>query len=52
VARRIGAENVNLSGGRLEQGTQRFLVRTVNEFDTLDDMANAVIATVDGNLSI
>ena len=27
------AENVNLSGGRLEQGTQRFLVRTVNEFD-------------------
>ncbi len=48
VARRIGAENVNLSGGRLEQGTQRFLVRTVNEFDTLDDMANSVIATVDG----
>lgn len=48
VAKRIGAENVNLSGGRLEQGTQRFLVRTVNEFDTLDDMANAVIATVDG----
>src|ERR1041384_197767 len=37
VAQRIGAENVNLSGGRLEQGTQRFLVRTVNEFDTLDD---------------
>ena len=48
VARRIGAENVNLSGGRLEQGTQRFLVRTVNEFDTLDDMANSVIATVEG----
>ncbi|HET7810606.1 MAG TPA: efflux RND transporter permease subunit [Steroidobacteraceae bacterium] len=48
VARRIGAENVNLSGGRLEQGTQRFLVRTVNEFNTLEDMANAVIAVVDG----
>jgi hydrophobic/amphiphilic exporter-1 (mainly G- bacteria), HAE1 family len=48
VARRIGAENVNLSGGRLEQGTQRFLVRTVNEFDTLEDMANSVIAIVDG----
>lgn len=48
VAKRIGAENVNLSGGRLEQGTQRFLVRTVNEFDTLDDMANSVIANVDG----
>jgi HAE1 family hydrophobic/amphiphilic exporter-1 len=48
VAARLGAENVNLSGGRLEQGTQRFLVRTVNEFESLDDMANAVIATVDG----
>jgi hydrophobic/amphiphilic exporter-1 (mainly G- bacteria), HAE1 family len=48
VAQRIGAENVNLSGGRLEQGTQRFLVRTVNEFESLDDMANAVIATIDG----
>ncbi len=48
VTARIGAENVNLSGGRLEQGTQRFLVRTMNEFDTLEDMANSVIATVDG----
>ena len=48
IAQRLGTENVNLSGGRLEQGTQRFLVRTVNEFKTLDDMAGAVIATVDG----
>lgn len=48
VAARIGAENVNLSGGRLEQGTQRFLVRTLNEFGSLEEMANAVIATVDG----
>ncbi|MBK6599212.1 MAG: efflux RND transporter permease subunit [Proteobacteria bacterium] len=47
VAARLGAENVNLSGGRLEQGTQRFLVRTVNEFTTLEGMANAVIATID-----
>jgi hydrophobic/amphiphilic exporter-1 (mainly G- bacteria), HAE1 family len=48
VAQRIGAENVNLSGGRLEQGTQRFLVRTVNEFESLDDMADSVVATVGG----
>lgn len=48
VAQRLAAENVNLSGGRLEQGTQRFLVRTVNEFDSLEDMANAVLAVVDG----
>src|SRR5512147_471985 len=48
VTRRIRAENVNLSGGRLEQGTQRFLVRTLNEFATIEDMANAIIATRDG----
>ena len=44
VARRLRQENVNLSGGRLEQGTQRFLVRTLNEFATVEDMANAIIA--------
>ena len=32
IADRIRAENVNLSGGRLEEGNQRFLVRTLNEF--------------------
>jgi HAE1 family hydrophobic/amphiphilic exporter-1 len=47
VALRLRAENVNLSGGRLEQGTQRFLVRTLNEFQTVDEMANAIIASVD-----
>ena len=48
VTRRLRAENVNLSGGRLEQGTQRFLVRTLNEFETVEQMANAIIATKDG----
>ena len=48
VAQRIRAENVNLSGGRLEQGTQRFLVRTLNEFRSVEEMANAIIAAVGG----
>ncbi|HEX7063317.1 MAG TPA: efflux RND transporter permease subunit [Woeseiaceae bacterium] len=48
VASRIRAENVNLSGGRLEEGSQRFLVRTINEFETVDGFANAIIATVGG----
>jgi HAE1 family hydrophobic/amphiphilic exporter-1 len=45
VASRIRAENVNLSGGRLEEGSQRFLVRTINEFDTVQEIADAIIAT-------
>jgi HAE1 family hydrophobic/amphiphilic exporter-1 len=48
VTRRLRAENVNLSGGRLEQGMQRFLVRTLNEFESVEQMANAIIATRDG----
>jgi HAE1 family hydrophobic/amphiphilic exporter-1 len=48
IAARIRAENVNLSGGRLEEGSQRFLVRTINEFQTVDEFAGAIIANVAG----
>jgi HAE1 family hydrophobic/amphiphilic exporter-1 len=48
VAARLRAENINLSGGRLEQGSQRFLVRTLNEFATVGEIADAVIATPAG----
>ncbi len=46
IARRIRAENVNLSGGRLEEGNQRFLVRTLNEFQTVAEFEDAIVATV------
>jgi HAE1 family hydrophobic/amphiphilic exporter-1 len=46
IADRIRAENVNLSGGRLEEGDQRFLVRTLNEFQTVEEFSNAIIANV------
>jgi HAE1 family hydrophobic/amphiphilic exporter-1 len=48
VAQRLREENVNLSGGRLEQGTQRFLVRTLNEFASVQEMSDAIIANVEG----
>jgi hydrophobic/amphiphilic exporter-1 (mainly G- bacteria), HAE1 family len=48
IAARLRAENVNLSGGRLEQGTQRFLVRTLNEFASVEEIADAIIATPAG----
>jgi len=46
IAQRIRAENVNLSGGRLEEGNQRFLVRTVNEFQDVDEFRDAIVAYV------
>ncbi|MDH4256089.1 MAG: efflux RND transporter permease subunit, partial [Gammaproteobacteria bacterium] len=48
VAARIRAENVNLSGGRLEEGSQRFLVRTINEFQEVEEFGDAIVATVAG----
>ncbi len=44
VAARVRAENTNLSGGSLEQGNQRFLVRTINEYRSVDEFAATVIA--------
>jgi HAE1 family hydrophobic/amphiphilic exporter-1 len=46
IADRIRAENVNLSGGRLEQGNQRFLVRTLNEFQSVEEFNDAIVAYV------
>jgi HAE1 family hydrophobic/amphiphilic exporter-1 len=48
VTNRLRAENVNLSGGELQQGNQRFLVRTLNEFTSVDEIANAIIASPNG----
>jgi len=48
IAARIRAENVNLSGGRLEEGNQRFLVRTLNEFQTVDEFRDAIVGYVAG----
>jgi len=46
IAARIRAENVNLSGGRLEEGDQRFLIRTLNEFQSIDEIRDAIVAYV------
>ncbi|SMO67131.1 efflux RND transporter permease subunit [Gracilimonas mengyeensis] len=43
VTQILAAENVNLSGGRLEEGAQQYLVRTLNEFRTVDQIRDVVI---------
>lgn len=47
IAARLEAENVNLSGGQLETAGQRFLVRTLNEFESVADMRRLVVAVQD-----
>lgn len=48
ITQRLQDENVNVSGGRVEDGSQEYLVRTINQFENLDDMRNLYIATRDG----
>jgi HAE1 family hydrophobic/amphiphilic exporter-1 len=43
VVARLAAENVNLTGGRLQDGQTEFLVRTINEFERPADMRHIVI---------
>jgi HAE1 family hydrophobic/amphiphilic exporter-1 len=45
VIQRLQQENINISGGRLEEGSQRFLVRTVNQFATVDEIRDMLITT-------
>ncbi len=45
---RLSAENVNVSAGRLEDGTQRYLVRTINQFDSVPEIADVIISTGSG----
>ncbi len=49
VTQILSAENVNLSGGRLEEGTQQYLVRTLNEFRDLEQIRNVVLMSNEGN---
>jgi len=43
VIDRLRVENVNISGGRLDEGSQRFLVRTINQFADVDEIANMLL---------
>ncbi len=48
VIQRLQQENVNLSGGRLDQGTQRYLVRTVNQFASVEQIGEMLVSSTQG----
>ena len=47
VTSRLAAENVNLTGGMLKDGEAEFLVRTLNEFQGIDEIGEIVIGQID-----
>ncbi len=45
VNERLRQENINISGGRIEEGSERYLVRTVNQFSNLSQIQDLLITT-------
>jgi len=45
---RLAAENVNVSAGRLEEGTQRYLVRTINQFGSVEEFGSLIVYPGEG----
>ncbi|MFP4172421.1 MAG: efflux RND transporter permease subunit [Candidatus Hydrogenedentota bacterium] len=43
VANSLAQQNINLSGGRLREGRTEYLVRTLNEFQTIDEIRSALL---------
>ncbi|MBN8741729.1 MAG: acriflavin resistance protein [Lysobacterales bacterium 69-70] len=48
VVQRLKDENVNISGGRIEEGSQRYLVRTINQFATVEEMRELLVRVDNG----
>ena len=43
LSARLAAENVNVSAGRLEEGAQRYLVRTINQFASVEEFGGLIV---------
>ena len=48
VSQRLAAENVNLAGGSIKQGDTEYLIRTLNEFRSAEEIAEVLIPCPDG----
>jgi HAE1 family hydrophobic/amphiphilic exporter-1 len=49
VSAALGRENVNLPGGNVREGLRDLYVRSIGEFESVDQIGDTVITTVDGN---
>ncbi|MDZ7772758.1 MAG: efflux RND transporter permease subunit [Balneolaceae bacterium] len=48
VQQAIASENVNLPGGNVNSGMQQLYVRTLGEFEDLDQIRNTIVSVVEG----
>ncbi|MCG9696934.1 efflux RND transporter permease subunit [Shewanella sp. Isolate11] len=43
IRERIAAENINLSAGKVVQGDKEYLVRTLNQFNSLEELGQIIV---------
>jgi len=43
IKRRINEENINLSAGKVIQGDREYLVRTLNQFNSLEELGQVIV---------
>ena len=48
INRRLSGENINIAGGNLKEGDTEYIVRTLNQFASVEEISNIVIATRNG----
>lgn len=44
VITKLAQNNVNIPGGQLDEGETRYMIRTLNEFQSIEDMENIAVA--------
>ncbi len=50
ISQRLKTQNINLSGGQIKNGQQQLLVRTFNEYRSLEDFAETIILSKDNKI--
>lgn len=48
ISNRIKSENINVSAGRVYDGQQEFLARTLNQFTNIEEIGNVIIKQEEG----
>ncbi|MEE8350121.1 MAG: efflux RND transporter permease subunit [Acidobacteriota bacterium] len=48
VTSRLAQENINLTGGTLQEGESKYLVRTLNEFEDVEEINEVIVAQRNG----
>ncbi len=48
VLSRLQAENINAAGGRIREGNAEYMIRTINEYETLEEIADTIVYRQDG----